>query len=451
VVRSLAAKIVLTTGLLTAAVLGLSSCSGESGTRKAAESLPIRDDFEGECTWPQETTDNDEVGCSDGQYSVVIKRSGNTSFIPRRTQDGHRSVSVAARTSVVGTLGKNDFALQGVGCWASGRGDPVLGYVFALTALGDGSRGYLIARHNEDDPELEQNPLRMEALVDEESDSLPALGEAADLRGECRKEGDVIHLGLYVDGTKVAEATDSQDAPAIDAFVAYGFVAAASQSGIDIRYDDFIAEEPSPGSGTSSETSTPTQAAPEALPSHVVYRETFARQTADWPKDSHSRVVSGALHMRGQNERSALSLSQSLGEQLSRVVIDVKVGQPKSRTGQEQGLSCLKDYELGYSFSVQPDARVWRISRVTTSEVTEIAGRPDKRDVRAAPAVNRLRAVCEIGADSQARLTLFVNGRMVGQKTDTTDVPSFDSLSLDLQPGLLGGEAVFDDLVARGS
>jgi hypothetical protein len=291
----------------------------------------------------------------------------------------------------------------------------------------------------------------MEALVDEESDSLPPLDEAAELRGECRKEGDAVKLALYVDGTKVAEATDTEDAPDINFFVAYGFFAFASKPETDFRYDDFLADEPSPGSGTSSETSTSTQAAPEAPSSHVVYRETFARQTADWPKDSHSRVVSGALHMRGENERSALSLSQSLREQLSRVVIDVEVGQPKSRTGQEQGLSCLKDYELGYSFSVQPDARVWRISRVTTSEVTEIAGRPDKRDVRAAPAVNRLRAVCEIGSDSQARLTLFVNGRMVGQKTDTTDLPSFDSLSLDLQPGLLGGEAVFDDLVARGN
>jgi hypothetical protein len=226
-----------------AAVLGalvavVSSCGGGEETRLAAESLPIRDDFEGECTWPQETTDSDEVGCSDGQYSVLIKEANRPSWIPRRTQDGHGSVRVSAKTSVVGRLGAKDTALQGVGCWASGRGDPV----FALTTIGD-SRGYLIGRQNEDDPELQQNPLRTEALVDRQSTSLPPLNEAAELRGECRKEGEAVKLALYVDGTKVAEATDTQDAPDIDFFVAYGFFAFSSKPQIDVRYDDFLAED----------------------------------------------------------------------------------------------------------------------------------------------------------------------------------------------------------------
>jgi hypothetical protein len=137
----------------------------------------------------------------------------------------------------------DNLALQGVGCWASGRGEPVLGYVFALAALGDGSRRILIGRHNEDDPELQGNPLRMEALVDEEVDTLPPLGTATDLRGECRKTEDSVELALYVDGAKLAEATDTRDAPNINAFVAYGFMAFASKAEADVRYDDFVAEE----------------------------------------------------------------------------------------------------------------------------------------------------------------------------------------------------------------
>jgi hypothetical protein len=125
VVRALAPKVVRTTAPVGVTVLGLSSCSSESGTRKAAESLPIRDDFGGECTWPQETTDNDEVSCSDDQYRVVIKRAGASSYIPRRTQDGHRSVSVGAKTMVASELEGDNLALQGVGCWASGRGEPL--------------------------------------------------------------------------------------------------------------------------------------------------------------------------------------------------------------------------------------------------------------------------------------------------------------------------------------
>lgn len=221
----------------------LSACGGGAQTRQAAEGLPIRDDFQGECTWPQETTDSDEVSCADGQYKIVRKEGGGTSWIPRRTQRGYRSVSVGARTMVVSGLRGDNLALQGVGCWASGRGEPVLGYVFALTAFGDGTRGYFIGRHNEDDPELEGNPLRMEALVDEQSEALPPLAKAAELRGECRKTGESVHLSLYVDGTKVAETTDTRDAPKINVFVAYGFIAFASKPGTDFRYDDFVAEE----------------------------------------------------------------------------------------------------------------------------------------------------------------------------------------------------------------
>jgi hypothetical protein len=226
-----------------AALVALSACGEEGQTREAAQGLPIRDDFQGECNWPQETTDNDEVSCAEGQYKVVITEAGKSSWIPRRTKQGYRAVSVGAKTTLLAQLGGEDVALHGVGCWGSGRGDPVSGYVFALTALGDGSRGYLIARQNEADPELKENPLRMEVLVDKGSDSLPPSGTASDLRGECRKAGDSVELTLYVDGKKVAEATDTKDASAINAFGAYGFIAFASKPGTDFRYDDFVAEE----------------------------------------------------------------------------------------------------------------------------------------------------------------------------------------------------------------
>jgi hypothetical protein len=83
----------------------------------------------------------------------------------------------------------------------------------------------------------------MEFLVEEESDAAPSLDTAAELRGECRKAGDSVHLSLFVDGQKVAEATDTQDAPNIDAFVAYGFLAVSTKPETEFRYDDFVAEE----------------------------------------------------------------------------------------------------------------------------------------------------------------------------------------------------------------
>jgi hypothetical protein len=229
--------------LFLGALAALSGCGDGGQTREAAEGLPIRDDFEGECTWPQETTDDDEVSCAEGQYKVVISQAGRSSFIPRRTKQGYRSVGVAAKTRLAGELEGDNLALQGIGCWASGRGEPVLGYVFALGAFGDGSRDYFIGRHNEDDPDLQNNPLRMEALVDEEADALPPSGTEVELRGECRKTGASVYLALYVDGEKVADVTDTRDAAKINAFVAYGFFAFSSKAGTDFRYDDFLAEE----------------------------------------------------------------------------------------------------------------------------------------------------------------------------------------------------------------
>jgi hypothetical protein len=249
VVRLSCATTAWAVAFLGAAVVVLSGCGGggEGGqvggggqTREAAEGLPIRDDFQGECTWPQETTANDEVSCADGQYKVVITQAERLSFIPRRTQRGYRSISVGAKTTLLGQLRRDDLALQGVGCWASGRGEPALGYVFAVATLGEGRR-YVIARQNEGDPDLQNNPLRMEVIV--ESDPVPSSGTPVDLRGECRKEGDSVQLALYVNGKRVAEATDTHDAPAIDAFGAYGLLAFTSKAGSDFRYDDFVAEE----------------------------------------------------------------------------------------------------------------------------------------------------------------------------------------------------------------
>jgi hypothetical protein len=222
---------------LSAALVTFSACGDGGQTREAAEGLPIRDDFEGECTWPQETSDTDEVSCAEGQYKVLIKRANASSWIPRRTQEGpYRSVAVSASATLLVRPGPDDFALQGIGCWASSRGDPILGYFLGIYARGDGTRGYLIARQDESEG--------MYPLVEDEtkSDLLPPLGSPAKMRGECRRSVKVV-LALFIDGVKVAEATDNVDASAINGFVAFGFFATASKPGTDFRYDDFVAQE----------------------------------------------------------------------------------------------------------------------------------------------------------------------------------------------------------------
>jgi hypothetical protein len=223
-------------------VLVVPGCGNGGKTREAAEELPIRDDFQGECAWPQEISANDEVSCAEGHYKILIKTANSSSWVPRRTKRGYRSVSVSAEATQLDPPSSDGSTLQGVGCWASARGEPILGYILGLYALGDGTGGYLIARHNESDEQLKQT-LYIDPLVDKESDALPALGSPAKVRGECRKTENSVELALYVDGVKVAAATDTHDAAAINAFVAYGFYAFTTTPEIDFRYDDFVVEE----------------------------------------------------------------------------------------------------------------------------------------------------------------------------------------------------------------
>jgi hypothetical protein len=220
-------------------VLVVPGCGNGGKTREAAEELPIRDDFQGECTWPQETSDTDSVSCTEGQYKVLITRANASSWIPRRTQEGpYQSVAVSADTTLLVPPGPDDLALQGVGCWASASGDATLGYVFGLYARGDGTRGYLIERQDETEGS--------DTLIQDEtkSDLLPPVGSPAKMRGECHKSvsDDSVQLTLFIDGEKVAEEWDNY-ASAINGFVAFGFFVIASKPGTDFRYDNFVAEE----------------------------------------------------------------------------------------------------------------------------------------------------------------------------------------------------------------
>jgi len=227
----------------------LAGCGGGGGggggqTREAADALPIRDDFEAECTWPQEDDETDRLACEDGHYAVVFKdvEKSIAHFIPRRTKTGYTAVAVQAETTLLQTPRGDHFAIQGIGCWASARGEPTYGYVFALTTLGDGTQGYMIARQDDSDQRL-RSSLGLEALVDEEADSSEPVGSPATIRGECRLGEDRVRLALYIDSKQVATAEDTRGASEISAFVAYGFSAVATQPRTEVEYDDFLAEE----------------------------------------------------------------------------------------------------------------------------------------------------------------------------------------------------------------
>jgi hypothetical protein len=235
------------------AALAMAGCGGGGGdggnpgggkTQLAAERLPIRDDFEGECTWPRDDDENAKLACEDGHYTVRFKSVENSiaHSVTRRTQTGYTSVSVRAKSTLLLRPQRDGFAFQGIACWTSARGEPAYGYAFLVGTLGDGTQGYLIAKHDESDERL-RSRLYLNPLVEEESDSRSSLGSAVEIRGECQKEGDRVRLALFVDGARVASAEDTRGASAIRGFGAYGLLVLASRAGTEIRFDDFLAEE----------------------------------------------------------------------------------------------------------------------------------------------------------------------------------------------------------------
>lgn len=96
---------------------------------------------------------------------------------------------------------------------------------------------------------------------------------------------------------------------------------------------------------------------------------------------------------------------------------------------------------------IVPDERQWRISKLRSTRIDELASGLNKAAVRMPPARNVLRALCETDG-TQARLTLFVNGARVGEAVDDGGVEAFNSFAVLADSGTRGADITFDDLVA---
>jgi hypothetical protein len=194
------------------------------------------------------STDNDEgvsLEYTEGGYRFLVKQPGLENSRLHLGPPGKplavEAVSVEAdatqragpRTSGV----TEEFAVHGVACWgAEAEADRLgVGYKFVITPVGH----YAILKTNTRKSRPETLVLsRPETLVEGEGD-FGGFGATNRIRGDCVAGGDrPTSLVLYVDGVKVAEATDP-DGP--DGFPAVGLTVVTSVGDTDVFFDNVSA------------------------------------------------------------------------------------------------------------------------------------------------------------------------------------------------------------------
>jgi len=204
-------------------VLGLvfaaSLASGCAGQDSAPAGLHVEDDFSDCGGW---STDQDEVAsfsCVDGGYRILVTGDGLVSRSSGRTlSTSVNALSVEADASY---RAGPTFALYGVACWAGEKG-----YTFAVSPGGD----WTISR---------DSPRAVLAESDTEH-AIAGLSDVNRIRGDCVGGQDATALTLYVNGKRIATATDG-DGTAL--FTAFGFFVLTARRGPDVRFDNVLARE----------------------------------------------------------------------------------------------------------------------------------------------------------------------------------------------------------------
>jgi hypothetical protein len=390
-------------------------------------SLPLEDDFAGTCQWPEHEDEEALRDCADGTYRLRAKND-----TPQMSWTGLSSESKTLRFEAVaaGTSTPVSDATFGIGCFDS-KGEH--GYGLAVARDDSFAILYMTSR-------LKDWRVLAEGQVKvRDGDNI--------LRLDCVTSDSEATLDGFLNGQAIAVAKDPHP---VSSFRALALFVGGETEG---SFDDASARELSDEDSLAIAAQTATTVEPPAPPPpppRVVYEEDFSRKSDLWPNDKSAGYSDGGFRLRVHGDTGVV-ITQNLTEAVTNLRIDVDARQPKRDTKQEHGLSCLLDGETGYSFAIQPDTRLWRISSYSTSSIDELTSGIDDPSIRRAPRQNHLRGVCAIGSDGRVSLTFFINGRKVAEAVDPAGPESFNSLSLDLTPGASGGEVLFDDLVARGS
>jgi hypothetical protein len=219
--------------------------SSETGTEPPQEpsAKPIvDDDFSDPASgWSTDEDPGVALAYVQGSYRILVKKpSPQDSRLPLGSLDdpktyGGLSVEADAteRTGPKksGPLASDPFEFHGVACWADeGASTDGTAYKFVLTPDGY----YAIFKEVSTGGALQ--------TLTEGQGSFGGFGATNRIRGDCLPTGDgSTSLVLYIDGRRVAEATDPDG---LDRFSAIGLTVETSEGGTDVLFDNVVVREP---------------------------------------------------------------------------------------------------------------------------------------------------------------------------------------------------------------
>ena len=396
-----------------------------------AAELPFRDDFSGACEWAQASNAAATLGCANGGYRVLVKRTDRP-IAAHHGIDSTSALRVGAHAELTAgprELSGDEGAAYGVGCWTRIGGD---GYVFLVNPAGFAVIGEMRREVGGFRP-LAQT----EAIFEGAADSL-------ELRADCiAPAGEDAKLALAVNGRTVLAAEDPSPPRT---FRDVGFYVATTSAGTEVRFDDLTADELAGAeleAALRQEEPTVELGEPATL-----LREDFSNAESGWPA---GRAQAGSFGYAGGGYRVRLDRDGTIRRGVlfsaiaARGVEILAVAEEQPGRPAAYGIGCYANPEQGYVFLVESSG-AWSIQEE----------RPGARFVTLESGVGRaverpaeLAASCAGSREGRASLTFSVAGERVASFEDPDGLRSFRGVAVVARSGSDESEIRFDDVIVR--
>lgn len=422
---------------LAAAGASLAILAGCGPVGGDAAELPLRDDFGGQCRWAQASSAAAVLGCVEGRYRVLVKRSERP-VAAHRTIERTPAVRIEAEATFQSgppVLSGSERAVYGVGCWTRVNGD---GYLFLVSPAGFA----LIARVKREVGGFETLAETDEALAE------PLVpGESVRVRADClAPKGEAGRLVLAVNGRIVLAAADP-DRPS--SFGDLGFYVASTSDGTEVRFDDLAADRLAGRdleAALAQEEPTMETGNPRTLLS-----DDFSDEASGWPS-GRARFGSfgytdGAYRVRldqsGSIRRGLVFTERPVRAIEASMTATERPGRPSSF-----GIGCYALAERGYLFLVDRLGR-WSIRKELAAGGLAVLTEGAGAGLRAPGTPVELAAGCSGSREGRVELAFSVDGDQIGSAVDLDGPRSFRGLAVVVQSVAGDSEIVFDDALVR--
>jgi tetratricopeptide (TPR) repeat protein len=184
--------------------------------------LPIVDDFTGECGWPSGEMNEFSYGCAQGAYRMHLKRAGPVHVMRGAGLEAH-AVSLEADVAVTSGVGTEPGkAMLGVGC------------------IADGEHGYIALLRTDGTWAIMRFDREFAPLAGSNYPPIPVHGSGARLRVVCdARSEEASVVSFFVDGRRVGSTEIKQGYRWFNGFFLY-----ADTFPGDVVFKRFLASQP---------------------------------------------------------------------------------------------------------------------------------------------------------------------------------------------------------------